>query len=81
MPPRSRSILTPRQWVVLERVARGESNETIARALGLTPGTVKAYLAAIYQRLSAVGVKNTRAALIAWYAGEGQRRRQREEGS
>lgn len=45
--------LTPRQLAVLERVARGGSNKTVARELGLSLSTVKTHLREAYSRLGA----------------------------
>ena len=54
--------LTARQGEVLETLATGASNKEIARKLGLTEGTVKIHLAAIYR---VIGVKS-RGEAIAW---------------
>lgn len=43
--------LTPRQIEVLALAARGESNKTIARQLGVSEGTVKVHLTAVYKAL------------------------------
>ena len=67
MPPKSHSILTPAQWLVLERLARGESNAAIALALGIAAPTVKRHLGGIYQRLPLGRAANKRAAAVAWY--------------
>jgi DNA-binding NarL/FixJ family response regulator len=45
--------LTPRQLDVLACLMRGEPNKLIARALGLTEGTVKIHIAAILRVLQA----------------------------
>jgi DNA-binding NarL/FixJ family response regulator len=45
--------LTPRQVDVLRLLMRGEPNKQIARALGLTEGTVKIHIAAILRTLQA----------------------------
>lgn len=47
--------LTPQQYRVLERVARGQLNKQIADALGIQERTVKAHLSDIFLRL---GVRN-----------------------
>ncbi len=54
--------LTPRERQVVAGVARGESNREIASRLGLSEGTIKDYLTAIFDRL---GLAN-RAELSAW---------------
>jgi two-component system, NarL family, nitrate/nitrite response regulator NarL len=47
------SRLTDRQIDVLELIARGETNKEIARALSLSPTTVKTHVAAIIATLNA----------------------------
>jgi len=51
--------LTPRQIEILHLVRDGLSNSEIADRLGLTPGTVKVHLSAIYR---SIGVRNRTAA-------------------
>jgi len=46
------TTLTPKQLLVLERLARGESNKQIARALSLAEPTVKAHVSAILRKLN-----------------------------
>jgi len=60
-PPRRRWNLTSRQGEVLELVARGMTNTSIAETLGIRLGTVEFHVSAIFDK---VGVNN-RAALIA----------------
>lgn len=43
--------LSPRQRELLTLIARGESNKQIARTLGITEGTVKQHLSALYKKL------------------------------
>jgi LuxR family maltose regulon positive regulatory protein len=57
--------LSRREIEVLERLAVGESNKVIARALELSPHTVKRHVARIFSRL---GVES-RGAAAAWYRG------------
>lgn len=45
--------ITDRQIGVLHRIAQGESNHEIARALGLSPETVKTHVRSILARLNA----------------------------
>ena len=45
-------LLSPREWEVLERIASGESNKLIARALDLSPHTVKRHVANILDKLA-----------------------------
>jgi DNA-binding NarL/FixJ family response regulator len=45
--------LTPREEEILRLVARGRSNQEIARVLFLTEGTVKNYISRIYAKLPA----------------------------
>lgn len=54
--------LTPRQQQVLECLARGLPNKLIARELGLTEGTVKVHLMAIFKALD---VRNRTEAVLA----------------
>lgn len=49
------SRLSPRQQQVAQLLLQGQSNKAIARALGLSEGTVKAHVSAIYQ---IVGARN-----------------------
>lgn len=47
-----RSIgLTPRECEILELLASGQSNKELARALGISPNTVKTHLARLYEKL------------------------------
>lgn len=43
--------LTPRQWELLRLLAAGYTNTQIARRLGISEGTVRSHLEAIYTRL------------------------------
>lgn len=43
--------LTGQEMRVLERLAAGQSNKEIARALGLSPNTVKTHLANLFAKL------------------------------
>lgn len=66
------SALTPRQQQVLALLGRGLSNKDIAAEIGISVGTVKVYLNAIYR---AMGVQNrTQAALVAKQASEQTKR-------
>lgn len=47
--------LTARECEVLERLARGASNKEIARALAVSPNTVKTHIASISQKLGVSG--------------------------
>jgi DNA-binding NarL/FixJ family response regulator len=53
--------LTPRQRDVLRLLVRGHSNKEIARLLGLSEGTVKVHMAAVFRRL---GVSSRSAAAV-----------------
>lgn len=56
-------LLTPRQAEIIGLVSTGLSNKEIADRLGLTDGTVKQHLAAIFRRL---GVSNRTWAVNLW---------------
>jgi DNA-binding CsgD family transcriptional regulator len=45
--------LTARECEILERLASGESNKEMARALGISPNTVKTHVARVYEKLEA----------------------------
>jgi DNA-binding NarL/FixJ family response regulator len=59
--------LAPRERDVLRGIALAQSNKEIARILGLTEGTVKAYVSGIFNKLSVRD--RTEAALIAMRVG------------
>jgi LuxR family maltose regulon positive regulatory protein len=61
----SLSRLTAREVEVLELVARGDSNKVIARALGLSPHTVKRHVANILDKVDA---SSRVQACAAWHA-------------
>jgi DNA-binding NarL/FixJ family response regulator len=54
-------VLTHRQREVLDRLCDGKSNKQIAYELGLSEGTVKIHITAIFRSL---GVKNRTQAVI-----------------
>jgi DNA-binding NarL/FixJ family response regulator len=54
--------LTPRQAEVLRLLARGLPNKSIARALGVSEGTIKVHLIAVFRTLN---VRNRTAAVLA----------------
>lgn len=54
--------LTPRQSEVLQLLARGMPNKSIARALGVSEGTVKVHLIAVFRSLN---VRNRTEAVLA----------------
>lgn len=54
--------LTERELTMLTRVAAGQSNKLIARALGLSPHTVKRHIANIFDKLGL----STRAQAAVW---------------
>ena len=47
--------LTPRECEVLDHLARGASNKEIARALGVSPNTIKTHIASLYEKLEVNG--------------------------
>jgi len=60
--PAASERLTPRQYAVLEQLARGNSNRQIAADLGIEEITVKAHISAILRKLK---VKNRLQAVVA----------------
>lgn len=46
--------ITAREFEALERLAAGDANKEIARAMGVTPNTIKSHLAKLYAKLDAV---------------------------
>ena len=50
-PPRDRSLLSPRETDLVKLVRQGLRNRDIAAELGVTEGTVKVYLHAIFDKL------------------------------
>lgn len=62
IPPKPAAKLTSRQLEVLEKLAQGESNKVIARHLGLSEGTVKLHVRAVF---TALNVSNRTQAVIA----------------
>ncbi len=60
--PQLRSVLTERQLNVLALLSEGKPNKLISRNLGISEGTVKIHLAAIFR---ALGVRNRTEAVIA----------------
>jgi len=52
MPESPRPLLTPAQWLVLERLAAGEDNAAIGLALGIGHSTVASHIKVIYQHAS-----------------------------
>lgn len=45
--------LSPRELEVLQLLAAGQANKEIARALGVSPNTVKTHLARLFEKLGA----------------------------
>ncbi len=58
----ARAPLSEREREVLQRVAAGDSNKMIARALGLSPHTVKRHVANILAKVEA----RSRGQAVAW---------------
>jgi DNA-binding CsgD family transcriptional regulator len=56
-----RSMLTAREREILAWVARGKTNPEIARALWISPATVRKHLANVYEKL---GVHTRTAAAV-----------------
>jgi DNA-binding NarL/FixJ family response regulator len=64
--PSLEHLLTQRQREVLERLRQGKSNKQIAHELGLSEGTVKIHMTAIFKSL---GVRNRTQAAMAFPPG------------
>ena len=64
--------LTPREFVILEHVAKGLSNKVIAKALDITDGTVKLHVKAILRKLAVHS--RVEAAVMAVESGVGKRK-------
>ncbi|HEY8601380.1 MAG TPA: LuxR C-terminal-related transcriptional regulator [Thermomicrobiales bacterium] len=73
MPKRERPHLSPAHWRVLERLARGESDQQIAAALGLPLRTVTDRVGVLYARLPLEGAANRRVAAAVWYVRTGRK--------
>ena len=58
--------LSGREWEVLHRIAAGDSNKMIARALGLSPHTVKRHVANILDKLDL----RSRSQAAVWWLGQ-----------
>jgi DNA-binding NarL/FixJ family response regulator len=56
-------VLTEREWGIVRRVSRGESNDEIARALFISAATVHTHLDHIYKKLGLHG----KAQLAFWH--------------
>jgi len=52
-PQRPKQLLTDRENTIIEFIAKGKSNKEIARALGVTPETIKTHVKRIFSKLSA----------------------------
>jgi len=61
--PTTTSSLSGRERDVLQRIAAGDSNKVIARALGLSPHTVKRHVSNILDKLDL----STRAKAAVWW--------------
>jgi LuxR family maltose regulon positive regulatory protein len=61
--PSEDTLLTERELQVLELVAQGQSNKLIARALDLSPHTVKRHMARIFDKTG----QSARGQVAAWY--------------
>lgn len=55
--------LTPRQYDVLQHLARGKSNKEIARALGMAERTVKIHVTAVFKALGVTSRRQVAGAL------------------
>ncbi len=59
--------LTSVQWLILERLALGETDREIAAALWLTPRTLSRHLTTLYRGLPLGAATNRRTAAALWY--------------
>jgi len=57
------NTLSDREWQVLQLVAQGESNKSIAKVLSIAEHTVEHHLTHIYEKLGVSG----RIAASSWY--------------
>ena len=60
--PLGSSLLTARQREIFDLIIIGQSNKEIARALGLSEGTVKIHIGKLFEKL---GVRNRSAVALA----------------
>ena len=67
MPEATRPTLTPTHWLVVTRVAAGESNAAIAVELGLAPKTVRNHVTRIARQVPRDPALTERAARHLWY--------------
>jgi DNA-binding CsgD family transcriptional regulator len=49
--PDEQALLTPRQWDIAQYAIAGATNAEIAKALGISPETVRSHIKQIYQKL------------------------------
>ena len=70
----SRDDLTDRERDILQHLASGATNKEIARAVSLSPGTVKWHIANVFQKLGACGPPDSRAQVRPHRRGQTPRR-------
>ncbi len=68
MSERERPKLTSTQWLILERLAQGQSDRQIAAALATPPQALRNQLAYIYRVLPLGDAGNPRVVAAVWYA-------------
>jgi len=78
MPESSRPLMTPAQWLVLERLVLGESDKQIGAALGITTKAVSDHLARIYRALALGDLGGPRVAAAIWYDRVGRAQHEKE---
>lgn len=61
--------LSPRRRELLRLVAKGLTNDEIAAALGITPGTVRSHVTTLLAQLEVANRTEAAAAFVAWEAG------------
>jgi adenylate cyclase len=65
-------VLSPRQREVLDLVAKGLTNEDVARVLQISPGTARVHVASVLARLCVANRTEATAAFFEWKASEAQ---------
>lgn len=67
------SDLTCRQQEILQRIAQGDTNAAIARALAISQGTVNNHCTGLFARLPLRRDGDQRVLAVVWYFQQGER--------